>query len=115
MADAPDEGSPEEEATESPEEEASEYPEFTIPEGLDLSDLGEGDQKEVLCVIKKNSDDTACIVSVDGVALAGGETAPPEEEEAPPEEMPAGPPPAAMPAGPAGAGIRSRAMGAGLM
>ena len=47
------------------------YPEFSIPEGLDLSDMEPGEEKEVLCLIGKTSDGTACIKQVDGVDLAG--------------------------------------------
>jgi hypothetical protein len=83
-----------------------EYPEFDIPEGLDLSDMEDGDEKEVLAVVRKKSDGTACVVSVDGVNLTGAEEVAPElPTEAPPGE--------AMP--PAPVDIRSRAMGAGLM
>jgi len=105
------------------------YPEFTIPEGLDLSDLADGDEKEVLCVIRKTSDTEACIKQVDGVDLAGegiGKTGPPPALPVPPA-LPAGgmplgpggppiggPPVMGPPAGP-GMPVRRRAMGAGLM
>jgi hypothetical protein len=105
-----DEGAPEEEAAETPEYEASEYPEFEIPEGLDLSDLEEDDEKQVLAVVRKKSETSACIVSVDGVDLAGGEA---EEAPAPPVEAPPMPP-SGM-GGPPGAGIAQRAMRGGLM
>jgi hypothetical protein len=110
----PPEGSEEEEALESPEEEAAEstYPEFDIPKGLDLSDMQEGDEKEVLATIRKTADG-ACLVKVDGVDLESGE-APPTTGEMPAAgtpPMPAGPPPG----GPPGGGIASRAAASGLM
>lgn len=119
---APEEGSAEEEAAESPEEEAaepSEYPEFDVPEGLDLSDMKVGDEKEVLAVIRK-TEDGACVVSVEGIDLSGapspGAEEPTGEEaaanEAPPAES--APPPSGGGVG-AGADVRARAMGAGLM
>jgi hypothetical protein len=96
------------------------YPEFTIPEGLDLSDMEPGEEREVLCVIGKTADDTACIKQVDGVDLAGegqGMYGPPPAASVPP------PPPAAMlaaggpPMGPPppGGPIRGRAAALGLM
>lgn len=105
------------------------YPEFTIPEGLDLSDLEDGDEKEVLCVIRKTSETEACIKQVDGVDLAGegvGMAGPPPAAPVPPPPPAGGVPPPGMPLGPGGppvagpaAGpgmpVRRRAMGAGLM
>lgn len=106
------EGSPEEEAAETPEEEAAEYPSFAIPEGLDLSDMEPGDEKEVLAMIRKDDEGNATITRIEGVDLAGG---PPEalaEEALAGQEAPAAPSPqTGMPP----AAIRSRAMGAGLM
>ena len=104
-----EEGFPEEEGEELPpaEEEESEggaYPEFSIPEGLDLSDIEPGEEKEVLCLISKTSDGSACIKQVDGVDLAGlgqGMYGPPPAEPLP-EELPpgpGGPPPPGMLAG----------------
>jgi hypothetical protein len=120
-APAPEEGSAEEEAAESPEEEAAEteYPEFDVPEGLDLSDMEAGDEKEVLAVIRK-TETGACIVSVEGIDLSGkpspGGEEPSGEEaaanEAPPAES--APPPSGGGVG-AGAAVRARAQGAGLM
>ena len=95
------------EAEAEPYEEA-EYPEFDIPEGLDLADMEEGDEKEVLAVVRKKAEGSACIVSVDGVDLAGGGA-----EEVPEAPAEAPPPPTAAPPGPMD--IRGRAMGAGLM
>ena len=105
------------EAPESEGEEQAEgsYPEFDIPEGLDLSDLNPGEEKQVLCVIKKTSDSEACITQVDGIDLAGaggGMTGPPPMPAAPPA-----PPPGMMmppPPGPGGP-VRARAAAAGLM
>lgn len=116
-APASEEGSAEEEAAETPEEEATEteYPDFQVPEGLDLSDMKSGDEKEVLATIRK-TDDGAELVSVEGVDLAG-KPAPGAEEaegegalanEAPPAES--APPPSG-----GGVGVRARAVGAGLM
>ena len=99
----------EEEAPEEETPETYEYPEFTIPEGLDLSDLEAGDEKEVLSVVRKMSEDTACIVSVEGVDLTGEAAAPPPEETLPPP-----PPPAGGLAAGAGA-VRNRAAAAGLL
>jgi hypothetical protein len=91
-----------------PEEETEgAYPEFTIPAGLDLSDLEPGEEKEVLCIIGKTADDTACIKQVDGVDLAGegvGMYGPPPAAPVPPPPPPGmggpgGPPPPGMLAG----------------
>jgi hypothetical protein len=112
-----------------PDEEESEgaYPEFTIPAGLDLSDMEPGEEREVLCIIGKTADDTACIKQVDGVDLAGegqGMYGPPPAAPVPPPPPPGmmGPPPAAMLAGgppmgppPPGGPIRGRAAALGLM
>lgn len=61
--------------------EDSEYPEFDIPEALNLSDLRDGEEREVLAVVKKKDDGTACIVSVDGVKLGKEEVEEEVEEE----------------------------------
>ena len=85
-----------------PEEEDYEegsYPEFTIPEGLDLSDLKPGEEKDVLCVVQKKDDGTACFTQVDGVDLAGtpaGMGGPPPMPP-PPMGGPGGPPPMGPP------------------
>ena len=143
----PEEGYPEEGGEElpAPEEEGEgegAYPEFTIPAGLDLSDLEPGEEKEVLCILGKTADDTACIKQVDGVDLAGeglgmygpppaapvppppppgmggpGGPPPPEAMLAggPPMELPPGmPPPGLPPVGPGGP-VRRRAAARGLM
>ena len=114
-----EESAPEAEGEEFPEEEEAEgaYPEFSIPAGLDLSDLEPGEEKEVLCVIRKTSDSEACIRQVDGIDLAGegqGMSGPPPAAPVPPPPppgMPMGPP---MPMGPGGP-VRNRAAAAGLM
>jgi hypothetical protein len=103
----------EEEAAESPEEEAAEYPSFSIPEGLDLSDLKPGDEKQMLCTVRKTDEGNAEIISVDGVDLVGGEVEAAGEGEGLPPAVPGTPPPPG--AGLTPAGIRGRAMGAGLM
>jgi hypothetical protein len=87
-----------------------EYPEFEVPEGVDLSDMGTGDEKEVLATIRMKEGGMACITKIEGVDIASG--APELPPEAPPEEMPAAP---------IGGGgglppdIGARARGAGLM
>jgi hypothetical protein len=79
-----------------PEEEAEgAYPEFTIPEGLDLSDIEPGEEKEVMCLIGKTADDTACIKQVDGVDLGGAGVG----MYGPPPAPPAGGPPPPPPGG----------------
>jgi hypothetical protein len=144
-------GSPEAEG-EAPEEPESKEEEDTegscheldIPEGLDLSDLNPGEEKEVLCVIRKVSDTEACFKQVDGIDLAGAATGgmagpPPAAPPAPPGMPPGGPggpppgapppellaammgaggPPPGLPPGPPeppGAPVRRRAARAGLM
>ena len=128
---------PEAPESEGEEEAEGSYPEFDIPKGLDLGDLKPGEEKEVLCVIKKTSDTEACITQVDGIELSGqggGMTGPPPA--APPAEGPPAPPPAALaamlgggggppgmppaimpPPGPEppGGAVRARAVRAGLM
>ena len=52
-------------------------PEFAVPEGLDVVDLEDGDEKEVVAKIKK-SGDMLMLVSVNGVSL---EEEPVEEED----------------------------------
>jgi hypothetical protein len=124
VTEAPEEGPPDEEdLAEAPEEggdyaEGS-YPEFTVPEGLDLSDLEPGEEKEVLCVIRKKSETEACFTQVDGVDLAGTPTGgmggpPPAMPPPPPPMGPGGPP---LPMGPPGPGspVRDRAAAMGLM
>ena len=102
-----------------PEETEGAYPEFTIPEGLDLSDIEPGEEKQVMATIGKTSEGMACIKSMDGVDLAGlseGMYGPPPAAPLPP---PPGPPmgvgmPPMGPGGPS-APVRTRARGAGLM
>ncbi len=113
---------------ETPGEEEAEgsYPEFSIPDGLDVSDLKPGEEKEVLCTIRKTSETEACITQVDGIDLAGaggGMTGPPPQQAGgpPPPEMLAammgggGPPPPPGMGGPPPNPVRSRAAAAGLM
>jgi hypothetical protein len=96
----PEEGDEAPEESEETGEEGGEgaYPEFSIPAGLDLSDLEPGEEKEVVAVISKTSDGSACIKQVDGIDLAGegqGMYGPPPAAPVPP------PPPAGgMPMGP---------------
>lgn len=99
-------------APEALEEEVAEYPSFAIPEGLDLSDMEPGDEKEVLAMIRKDDEGNATITRIEGVDLAGGPSEALAEEGFAEEEAPAAPSPqTGMPP----AAIRSRAMGAGLM
>jgi hypothetical protein len=98
---------PEEGAEPAPEEEAEgeaegAYPEFTIPEGLDLSDIEPGEEKEVMCLIGKTSEGQACIKQVDGVDLAGSGVGMYGPPPAPPAGGPPPPPPGGMPPGPGG-------------
>ena len=122
-----EEGFPEEEGEGLPPEEEAEagegaYPEFSIPEGLDLSDLEPGEEKEVLCLIGKTSDGSACIKQVDGIDLAGegqGMYGPPPAPPVPPAPPAGGPPLGGMPLEgmpmPPGAPVRAAARGRGLM
>jgi hypothetical protein len=100
------------------------YPEFTIPEGLDLTDLEPGEEKDVLCRIRMKDDGTACITQVDSVDPAGTPTGmggPPPAMPPPPMPMPMGPggpggppPPPGLPPGPPNP-VRDRAAAMGLM
>lgn len=58
------------------------YIEFPIPAGLDLAGLGEGEEKEVVALIRKKGD-AACLISVDGVELDAASS---EVEDYPAEE-----------------------------
>jgi hypothetical protein len=60
------------------------YPSFTIPEELDLSDLRDGETKEVLAVVRKEPGSKGCIVSLDGVTLGSDE---PKDDRPYPERM----------------------------
>jgi hypothetical protein len=124
VTEAPEAGPPDEEDLgEAPEEggdyeKGGSYPEFTIPEGLDLGDLEPGEEKEVLCVVRKKDDGTACFTQVDGVDLAGtplGMGGPPPAMPPPMPMGPGGPPPPpGMPPGPPNP-VRDRAAAMGLM
>lgn len=59
----------------------SQYIEFTVPEGLDLSGMEDDEEKEVLAVLRKKSDDTACIISVEGIEIAPGKKSKKEPED----------------------------------
>lgn len=59
------------------------YIEFPIPAGLDLTGLEEGEEKEVLALIRKKGG-AACLISVDGVELSAA--APSNVEDYPAEE-----------------------------
>ena len=62
------------------------YVEFPIPEGLDLQGMEEGTDKEVVAVIRKKEDGTACLISVDGVDVLPYEEPKEVEEEVIEEE-----------------------------
>lgn len=64
-----------------PENEGSEYPEFDLPDGVDLTDLEDGEEKEVVAVVRKKGDGRACVVSINGISL--GEPEEMDEEEVP--------------------------------
>jgi hypothetical protein len=78
---------------------------FDVPEGIDLSDIKDGQEKEVVAVIRKEEGGArAILVSINGIALA--EESPEEEVieeevEETPEEKPMS--------------IRDRAASVGLM
>ena len=57
---------------------------FPAPEGLDIGDMEEGDEKEVLAKVVYDGSGGFELVSVDGYPLAAEE----EMEEEMPEEMP---------------------------
>lgn len=46
----------------------SEYPEFDIPEGLDVTELEDGDEQEIVAKVRKKGD-RLCLVSVNGIEL----------------------------------------------
>jgi len=56
---------------------------FTAPEGFDFEGMKEGEEKEVLAVVRYVGDGQFTLVSIDGFAL--GESEEPEMEEG--EEM----------------------------
>jgi hypothetical protein len=62
---------------------------FPAPEGFDYEGMKEGEEKEVLAVIRYLGDGGFCLVSIDGFSLEGGKAMPEEEmeeEEILPEE-----------------------------
>lgn len=59
---------------------------FTIPDGLDLSELSEGEEKEVLAKIKLKKDGKAAIVSIEGFALGKEPKEEIEDEDSDDEE-----------------------------
>lgn len=81
--------------------------EFDVPAGVDLADLKDGEEKEVVAVIRKEDGGArACLVSINGIAL--GEEAP--EEEVEDEEVEEASPEATQPIS-----VKDRAAAAGLM
>ena len=53
------------------------YIEFPIPDGMDLEGMEEGEEREVVAVIRKKEGATACLISVYGIPILKEE---PEEE-----------------------------------
>ena len=59
-----------------PEKDSAE-PTFTLPKGVDFTDVKEGDEKEVTAVLRKEGDGKVCILKINGVPLDQED---PEEE-----------------------------------
>ena len=61
---------------------------FTAPEGMDVSEMEEGDEKEILAMVRYDGDGQFTLVSVDGYPLgeSGGEEMPEGYEEGEEEE-----------------------------
>ena len=61
---------------------------FTAPEGMDVSEMKEGDEKEILAMVRYDGDGQFKLVSVDGYPLGESEEMPEGyEEEGEEEEM----------------------------
>jgi hypothetical protein len=60
---------------------------FTAPEGMDVSELKEGEEKEILAMVRYNGDGEFTLVSVDGFPLGAGEEEMPEGYEEEGEEV----------------------------
>jgi len=67
----------------------SDEPTFDLPKGVDFTDVKEGDEKEVIAVLRKEADGRVCIVKVNGVSLK--DDVEPDDDEDDSEEMPDGP------------------------
>lgn len=61
----------------------ADYPEFELPEGLDVTDLEEGEEMEVLAKIRKEKDGKACLVELEGFSLKETEEVEEDEDEEP--------------------------------
>ena len=61
---------------------------FTAPEGMDVSEMKEGEEKEILAMVRYNGDGQFTLVSVDGYSLgeSGEEEMPEGYEEGEEEE-----------------------------
>lgn len=51
----------------------ADYPEFKLPNGVDVSELEEGEEMEVLAKIRKGSDGEALLIEVEGYPLVDEE------------------------------------------
>ena len=61
---------------------------FTAPEGMDVSEMKEGEEKEILAMVRYDGDGQFTLVSVDGYPLGESEEMPEGyEEEGEEEEM----------------------------
>ena len=62
---------------------------FTAPEGMDVSEMKEGEEKEILAMVRYDGDGQFTLVSVDGYPLAesGQEEMPEGYEEGEEEEV----------------------------
>lgn len=58
---------------------------FDTPRGLDLTDIKDGEEKEIVAVIRKEEDGKACLVSVNGIKL--NEDEPEAEDDSVEEEV----------------------------
>ena len=58
---------------------ASEYPEFDVPEGMDVVDMEEGEDKEIVAKVRKKGD-KLCLVEVNGIELGESDVDGQEEE-----------------------------------
>jgi hypothetical protein len=60
---------------------------FTAPEGMDVSELKEGEEKEILAMVRYDGDGEFTLVSVDGFPLGEEEEEMPEGYEEEGEEV----------------------------
>lgn len=61
------------------------YPEFEAPQIESLSDMEEGEEREVLAKIKRKEGGTLCLIEIEGYSLADEE--PDDDEEEPDDEI----------------------------